>query len=39
MPRWQRFVSITLPGVAYVAMIMVVLHVLFTMIARKAQVL
>jgi ABC-type sugar transport system permease subunit len=26
----QRFVSITLPGVAYVAMIMVVLHVLFT---------
>jgi multiple sugar transport system permease protein len=26
----QRFVSITLPGIAYVAMIMVVLHVLFT---------
>lgn len=27
---WQRFVRITVPGVAYVAMIMVVLHVLFT---------
>jgi ABC-type sugar transport system permease subunit len=27
---WQRFAYITLPGVAYVAMIMVVLHVLFT---------
>jgi ABC-type sugar transport system permease subunit len=27
---FQRFVHITLPGVAYVAMIMVILHVLFT---------